>query len=150
MKDRKRVIISFHRSATVLWMIGWPGLGSCPEQDLHSGAELLQERPLGRRSHGRCHRAGVVLQVFDPSDFLEHCKVQVLAKGLETNDRVTHLNLENSMVQVEGMKVGSLVWDPVSGVEVRGDELRLYQILPTFLIHGTCSSAVARSLLDSG
>ena len=60
----------------------------------------------------------MVLQVFDRSDSPELCKLQVLAKGLESNDHVTHLNLENSMIQVEGIKVGSLVWDPVSGVEV--------------------------------
>ena len=47
------------------WMIGWPGLSSCPERDLHCGAELL--RKILWRSHGRCHRAGVVLQVFDRS-----------------------------------------------------------------------------------
>ena len=97
-------------------MIGWPGLGSCPERDLHCRAELVQKR--WRRSHGRCHRAGVVLQVFDRSDPPECCKVQVLAKGLETNDHVTHLNLEFSKIKVEGIKVGTLVWDPVSGVEV--------------------------------
>ena len=44
--------------------------------------------------------------------------MQVLAKRLETNDQVTHLNLEQSGIKVEGIEVGSLVWDPVSGVEV--------------------------------
>ena len=58
MKGQNRVIKSFHRTA-----IAWPGVGSCPERDLHCGAELLQRRRLWRRSHGRCHRAGVVLQV---------------------------------------------------------------------------------------
>ena len=133
-------------------MIGWPGLGSCPERDPHCRAELLQKL-LFRRCHGRCHRSGVVLQVFDRFDSPERCKVQVLAKGLESNDHVTHLNLENCWIKVEGIKcikVGSLVWDPVSGVEVRGDELTLYQILPTFWIHSTYSSAVACCLLNSG
>ena len=54
-------------------------------------------------------------------DSSELCKVQVLAKGLESNDHVMHLNLEMCEIKVEGIKVGSLVWDPVSGVEVRGD-----------------------------
>ena len=44
--------------------------------------------------------------------------MQVLAKGLETNDQVTHLHLEYNNIEVEGIKVGSLVWDPVSGVVV--------------------------------
>ena len=44
-----------------------PGLGSCPERDLHFGAQLLQKRLLWRCSHGRCHRGGVVLQVLDRS-----------------------------------------------------------------------------------
>ena len=48
--------------------------------------------------------------------------MQVLAKALETNSHVTHLNLKSSQITVEGIKVGSLVWDPVSGVEARGDE----------------------------
>ena len=52
--------------------------------------------------------------------------MQVLAKALESNDHVSHLNLEYSEIGVEGIKVGILVWDPVSGVEVRGDELKLY------------------------
>ena len=136
---------------TIFWMIGWPGVGSCAERDLHCRAELLQT--VWRRCHGRYHRAGVVLQVFDRSDSPERCKVQVLAKALESNDHVTHLNLEMCRIEVEGIKVGSLVWDPVSGVEVQGDELRLYsyQILPTLWIHSTYSSAVvARCLLDSG
>ena len=124
-KDRKRVIKSFHWSATAFWMIGWPGVGSCPARDLHCRAELLQ-KSLSGRFHGRCHRAGVVPQVFDRSDFLERCKVQVLAKAWESNDHVTHLNLENCWIQVEGIKVGSLVWDPVSGVEVRRDSVELY------------------------
>ena len=47
--------------------------------------------------------------------------MQVLAKALETNDHVTHLNLQCCEIKVEGIKVGSLVWDPVSGVEVQGD-----------------------------
>ena len=47
--------------------------------------------------------------------------MQVLAKALESNDHVTHLNLEYSMIKVEGIKVGSLVWDPVSAAEVSGD-----------------------------
>ena len=77
--------------------------------------------------------------------------MQVLAKALESNDQVTHLNLEKSGIEVEGIKVGSLVWDPASGVEVRRDSVELYQILQTFLIHSIYSSAVvARSLLDSG
>ena len=67
-----------------------------------------------------------MLQVFDPSGSPERCKVQVLAKGLETNDHVTHLNLQSCWIKVEGIKVGTLVWDPVSGVEVRRDELKLY------------------------
>ena len=120
-KDRKRIIKSFHRSAIGFWMIGWPGLGSRAEKYLHCGAELVQKRrPLGR-SNGRCHRGGVVLQVFDRSDSPEPCKVQVLAKALEGNDHVTHLNLEWCRIGVKEIKVGSLVWDPVSGVEVRGD-----------------------------
>ena len=49
------------------WMIGWPGVGSCPERDLHCGAQLLQKRLLWRCLHGRCHRGGVVLQVLDRS-----------------------------------------------------------------------------------
>ena len=60
----------------------------------------------------------MVPQVFDRSDSPERCKVQVLAKALETNDHVSHLNLEYSKIEVEGIKVGILVWDPVSGVEV--------------------------------
>ena len=48
----------------------------------------------------------------------ERCKVQVLAKALETNSHVTHLNLEKCESGVEGIKVRSLVCDPVSGVEV--------------------------------
>ena len=63
----------------------------------------------------------MVLQVFDRSDPPERCTVQVLAKALESNDHVAHLNLEMCRIEVEGIKVGSLVWDPVSGVEVRGD-----------------------------
>jgi len=51
----------------------------------------------------------------------ERCKVQVLAKALESNSHVTHLNLERCQIKAEGIKVGSLVWDPVSGVEVRRD-----------------------------
>ena len=43
----------------------------------------------------------------------ERCKVQVLAKALESNDHVTHLNLDFCQIEVEGIKVGSLVWDPV-------------------------------------
>ena len=101
-------------------MIGWPGLGSRAEKYLHCGAEPVQKTRLGR-CHGRCHRAGAVLQVFDPSDSPERCTVQVLAKALERNDLVTHLNLEGCWIEVEGIKVGSLVWDPVSGVEVRSD-----------------------------
>ena len=63
----------------------------------------------------------MVLQVFDRSDAPERCKVQVLAKALESNSHVTHLNLESSLIKVEGIKVRSLLWDPVSGVEVRRD-----------------------------
>ena len=59
-----------------------------------------------------------MLQVFDRSDSPERCKVQVLAKALEINDQVTHLNLEMCQIEVEGIKVGILVWDPFSGVEV--------------------------------
>ena len=102
-------------------MIGWPGVGSCPARDLHCGAELLQKRRHLGRCHGRCHRGGVLLQVFDRSDSPERCTVQVLAKALESNDHVTHLNLEWCRIEVQKIKVGSLVWDPVSGVEVRGD-----------------------------
>ena len=80
----------------------------------------------------------------------ERCKVQVLAKALESNDHVTHLNLEFCKIEVEDIQVGSLVWDPVSGVEVRGDKLKLCQILQTFLIHSTYSAVAARSMLDSG
>ena len=98
-------------------MIGWPGVGSCPERDLHCGAEFLQKRRLSRRCHGCCHRAGVVLQVFVRLTLPpELCKVQVLAKGLESNNKVTHLNLEACEIIVEGIKVRSLVWDPASGV----------------------------------
>ena len=117
-------------------MIGWLGVGSCPERDLHCGAELLRKTWV-RRSHVRCHRAGVVLQVFDRSDSPERCKVQVLAKALESNSHVTHLNLEGSQIGVKCIKVGSL-----------GFRRRRPQILPTFLIHSTYSSAVARSMLD--
>ena len=39
----------------------------------------------------------------------ERCKVQVLVKALETNSHVTHLNLEYSLIEVKGIKVGSLV-----------------------------------------
>ena len=102
---KQRVIKSFHRSATAFWMIGWPGVGSCPARDLHCRAELLQKLYF-RRCHGCYHRAGVVLQVFDRSDSPERCKVQVLAKGLETNDHVTHLNLDGCEIEVEGIKVG--------------------------------------------
>ena len=52
--------------------------------------------------------------------------MQVLAKALESNDRVTHLNLQYGRIELEGIKVGSLVWDPVSGVEVRRDSVELY------------------------
>ena len=48
-------------------MIGWPGVGGCPERDVHCGAELVQRRRQVRRSHGCCHRAGAVLQVLDRS-----------------------------------------------------------------------------------
>ena len=58
---------------------------------------------------------------FDRSDPPERCTVQVLAKALESNDHVTHLNLEYSSIDVEEIKVGSLVWDPVAGVEARSD-----------------------------
>ena len=47
---------------------GWPGVGSCPERDLHCGAEFLQKGRLSRRCPGCCHRAGVMLQVLDCSD----------------------------------------------------------------------------------
>ena len=47
-----------------------------------------------------------MLQVFDRSDSPERCKVQVLAKALESNDHVTHLNLEYSGIEVEDIKVG--------------------------------------------
>ena len=63
-KDEKKIIESFQsKCKRFLWMIGWLGVGSCPERDLHCGAELLHKRRLWRRSHGCCHRAGVVLQV---------------------------------------------------------------------------------------
>ena len=62
MKGQNRVIKSFHRTA-----IAWPGVGSCPERDLHRRAELVRKRLPSRRSHGLCHRGGVVLQVFDRS-----------------------------------------------------------------------------------
>ena len=62
-----------------------------------------------------------MLQVFDRSDPPERCTVQVLAKALEGNDQVTHLNLAKSGIKVEGIKVGTLVSHPVSGVEVRSD-----------------------------
>ena len=51
--------------------------------------------------------------------------MQVLAKALESNSHVTHLNLEKCEIEVEGIKVGSLVWDPVSGVEAPGVYIRL-------------------------
>ena len=134
MKGQNRVIKSFHRTA-----IAWPGVGGCPERDLHCGAEFLQKRHPRRGSHGCCHSAGVVLEVFDLSDSPELCKVQVLAKALESNHHVTHLNLERSWIDI---KVRSLVWDP-------GFRRRRPRILQTFLIHSTYSSAVARRLFDS-
>ena len=62
MKGQNRVIKSFHRTA-----IAWPGVGSCPERDLHCGAEFLQKTQFARRWIGCCHRAGAVLQVLDRS-----------------------------------------------------------------------------------
>ena len=88
-----------------------------------------------------------MLQVFDRSDSPERCKVQVLAKALETNDRVTHLNLEMCQIEVEGIKVGSPVWDPVSGVEARSDELKLY--LRFFRLFGSTALLFCRSTLSS-
>ena len=126
-KDRNRIKQSHQiipSKCTIFWMIGWPGLGSCPERDVDCGAELVQKN--WRRLDGRCHRAGVVLQVFDRSDSPERCKVQVLAKALESNDHMSHLNLELCRINFKGIKVGSLVWDPVSGVEVQGDSVELY------------------------
>ena len=39
MKGQNGVIKSFHGTA-----IAWPGVGSCPERDLHCGAQLLLNR----------------------------------------------------------------------------------------------------------
>ena len=84
----------------------------------------------------------------------ERCKVQVLAKASETNSHVTHLNLEDCEIEAKGIKVRSLVWDPVSGVEAWGDYIRLYKYDGfSRLFWSTASiysSAVARSMLDSG
>ena len=127
------------------WQLSWtrPALRSLTSPEKTSFTTLAWMLPPCRRGAGsRCP--------FPASP--ERCKVQVLTKALETNRHVTHLNLEKYLIQVEGNKARSLVWDPVSGVEVRGDKLKLYQrqILPAFLIHSTYSSAVARSMLDSG
>ena len=132
---------------------GWPGVGSCPARDLHCGAQLLQERRLSRRFHGCCHRAGVVLQVFDPAS-PERCKVQVLTEALDTNSHVTHLNLEKCLIYAEGIQVG----EPGMGSGFRRRSSgslhktrQVRRILPTFLIYSSIySSAVARSMLDSG
>ena len=52
--------------------------------------------------------------------------MQVLAKALESNSHVTHLNLENCRIEAEGIKVGEPgVGIRVSGVEVQGDCIRL-------------------------
>ena len=79
----------------------------------------------------------------------ERCKVQVLTKALESNSHVTHLNLEECGIKVEGIKVGSLRSGFRCGSVRRCTKTEQHQILPTFLIHSTYSSAVARSMLDS-
>ena len=54
--------------------------------------------------------------------------MQVLAKDLESNDHVTHLNLELSLIKFQGIKVGSLV---IMGSGFRCDTAkRLTRTLP--------------------
>ena len=139
----------------VFWMIGWPGVGSCPERDLHCGAELLQKDRLSRRCHGCCHRAGVVLQVFDRSCLSG--ALQSAGPGESFGDQQPRDALEFGKVPDSSRRhQGGGAWCGDPGFRRRSagslhKTRQVRRILQTFLIHSTYSSAVvAHCLFDSG